>query len=154
MFEQKNEPPRSRIPGVLVEKQAKRSLGVIKLAFSPSGPQSIRAQLWINLSLSVEIWSQASRTAQRFSSCTAVVSALNVIVNPKRAGGVLRPVCVEIEQQPTSGARTTSIGWNTSQERIAVSYRYPYTFLSTESEGPVCRATGTGETYTAHTKAQ
>ncbi|KAJ6582273.1 hypothetical protein B0H19DRAFT_1061704 [Mycena capillaripes] len=58
MFEQKNEPPRSRIPGVLVEKQAKRSLGVIKLAFSPSGPQSIRAQLWINLSLSVEIWSQ------------------------------------------------------------------------------------------------
>ncbi|KAJ7086573.1 hypothetical protein C8R44DRAFT_752589 [Mycena epipterygia] len=58
MFEQKNEPPRSRIPGVLVEKQAKRSLGVIKLAFSPSGPQSIQAQLWINLSLSVEIWSQ------------------------------------------------------------------------------------------------
>ncbi|KAJ7851079.1 hypothetical protein B0H14DRAFT_3137509 [Mycena olivaceomarginata] len=58
MFEQKTEPPRSRIPGVLVEKQAKRSLGVIKLAFSPSEPQSIRAQLWINLSLSVEIWSQ------------------------------------------------------------------------------------------------
>ncbi|KAJ7027231.1 hypothetical protein C8F04DRAFT_1189790 [Mycena alexandri] len=60
-FKQQNEPPKSRIPGVLVEKQAKRSLGVIKLVFSPSGSQSIRAQLRINLSLWVEIWSQVQR---------------------------------------------------------------------------------------------